>query len=150
MLPGVSQIPSVHDAVALRLAEVDQRYTPTRRSVIGALAAAGRPVTISEIVAAVPRVPQSTAYRHLALFEDVGVVSRVPGAGKHGRFELAETLAGHHHHLVCTACGKIENMRPSPRLQRALAEAVDAAAEASGYVGTEHRFDLVGLCPDCG
>jgi len=47
---------------------------------------------------------------------EIGVVRRVAGADDHGRFELAEELSGHHHHLVCARCGKVEDVHPSPRL----------------------------------
>lgn len=71
------------------------------------------------------------------------------GVDDHGRFELAEDLAGHHHHLACAVCGTVEDVAPSPRLERAMAEAARAVAEAEGYVVTGHQIDLVGTCPRC-
>jgi Fe2+ or Zn2+ uptake regulation protein len=73
----------------------------------------------------------------------------VNGTDDHGRFELAEELSGHHHHLVCGNCGKVADVRPSPRLERAVAEAARAAATEQDFDVTEHRFDLVGVCADC-
>jgi len=145
----VTVAPGLHDAVARRLAGLDQRYTPMRRALVDTLAAAGRPLTVPEILASTPELPQSSAYRNVTALIDAGVVRRVAGTDDHGRFELAEELSGHHHHLVCAACGKVDDVRPSPRLERALAEAARAAAEDRGYDVTEHRFDLVGVCPDC-
>jgi hypothetical protein len=37
-----------------------------------------------------------------AAIDALGVVRRVVGRVGHDRFELAEHLAGHHHHIVCT------------------------------------------------
>lgn len=140
----------LHEAVALRLAQLDQRYTTMRRALVETLAHAGRPLTIPEILTANPELPQSSAYRNVTALIDAGVARRVAGADDHGRFELAEELSGrHHHHLVCESCGKIDDVAPSPRLERALAEAARAAAEQQGYAVTEHRFDLVGYCPNC-
>jgi Fur family transcriptional regulator, ferric uptake regulator len=73
----------------------------------------------------------------------------VTGVDDHGRFELAEELAGHHHHLACGQCGKVEDVAPSPRLERAMAEAARIVADEQGYEVTGHQFDLVGLCPAC-
>jgi len=38
---------------------------------------------------------------------------------------------------------------PSPRLERAMAEAARVVSEEHGYEVTDHQFDLVGLCPAC-
>jgi Fur family transcriptional regulator, ferric uptake regulator len=146
---AVSATASVHEQVARRLAGMDQRYTPARRSLVATLAAAGRPLSIPEILAADGAVAQSSAYRNLTALEAAGVVRRVTGVDDHGRFELAEALAGHHHHLACGRCGKVEDVTPSPRLEQAMAEAARAVAAEQGYEVTGHQFDLMGLCPDC-
>ncbi len=140
---------AVHEEVGLRLADVDQRYTPLRRVLVETLGAAGRPLSMPEILTSAPSLPQSSAYRNVTALIDVGVVRRVAGTDDHGRFELAEDLSGHHHHLVCANCGRVEDVHPSPRLERALSEAARAVAESQGYQVTEHRLDLLGLCPDC-
>ncbi|HLN17519.1 MAG TPA: transcriptional repressor [Acidimicrobiales bacterium] len=139
----------VHDEVGLRLARLDQRYTPIRRALIETLSASSRPLTVPEILAANPDLPQSSAYRNVTALIDAGVVRRVAGNDDHGRFELAEDLAGHHHHLVCLVCGKVEDVHASTRLEQALTEAARAAAEEQAFEVTEHRFDLVGRCADC-
>ncbi len=140
---------SVHEAVGVRLQRVDQRYTTLRRLLVETLAAAARPLTIPEIVASSPRLPQSTAYRNLTTLIDVGVVRRVPGTDDHGRFELAEELQGHHHHLVCTCCGRVDDIPASAPLERALGAAALTVSDDHGYQLKEHRFDQLGLCPDC-
>ncbi|HEY6623766.1 MAG: Fur family transcriptional regulator [Acidimicrobiales bacterium] len=145
----MSIAPSLHDAIGVRLAGLDQRYTPLRKVLVETLAASARPLTIPEILAAAPELPQSSAYRNLTALIEVGVVRRVAGTDDHGRFELAEELSGHHHHLVCAACGRVEDIPPSQRLERALGDTAREIAEQQGYRVTEHRVDLLGLCPDC-
>lgn len=140
---------SVHDAVRVRLAKVDQRYTTRRRLLVETLAAAARPLTIPEIVATTPRLPQSTIYRNLTILAEVGVACRIPGTDDYGRYELAEELSGHHHHLVCTRCGRVDDVPATARLERALDDAATAVTDRQGYRVTEHRFDQLGLCPDC-
>lgn len=105
---------------------------------------------MAEILEAARGVPQSSAYRNLAVLTDAGVVRRVQGADENGRFELAEDLSGHHHHhLICISCGGVEDVAASPMLELALAEAGRAAADAVGFQVSEHRIDLVGLCVAC-
>ena len=141
--------PSVHDAIGVRLAGLDQRYTQSRRLLVETLARAGRPLTVPELVEMAPDIPLSSAYRNVTALMEIGVVRRVAGSDDHGRFELAEELAGHHHHLVCAVCGKVEDVHPNKRLEEALKDAARAIAKEQGYTVTEHRFDLIGLCPDC-
>jgi len=145
----VKQGPDLHDAAALRLARLEQRYTRVRRGLVEVMAEAERPLTIPEILSVRPDLTQSSAYRNITTLIEAGVARRVAGSDDHGRFELAEELSGqHHHHLVCENCGKVSDVAPSPSLERALAQAARAASD-QGYQVTDHRFDLVGYCPDC-
>lgn len=141
--------PAVDREVGVRLARGEQRYTPLRRALVETLAEAGRPLTIPEIRAGNPGLSQSSAYRNVTTLIEAGAVRRVNGTDDHGRFELAEDLSGHHHHLVCATCGQVSDIHPSPRLERALAEAARAVAEEDDFEVTEHRFDMLGLCGDC-
>ena len=145
----VSASPSVHDQAALRLGVLDQRYTAVRRALVTTLADAGRPLSVPEILEANAALPQSSAYRNVTALIEAGVVRRVTGIDDHGRFELSEDLAGHHHHLACARCGKVEDVVPSGRLERAMDEAARAIAAAQGYEVIGHQFDLVGTCPAC-
>jgi Fe2+ or Zn2+ uptake regulation protein len=43
----------------------------------------------------------------------------------------------------------VEDVHPSPKLERALREAAQAVAEEQGYQVTEHQLDLLGFCPEC-
>ena len=148
-LSGVTVAPSVHDLAALRLGGLDQRYTRVRRTLVSTLAAAGGPLSIPEIVEASDGLVQSSVYRTVTELIGAGVVRRVNGVDDVGRFELAEDLAGHHHHLVCAACGSVEDVMPSARLERAMDEAARVIAEEQGYEVLGHQFDLVGTCPAC-
>lgn len=132
------------------LAAADQRYTSKRRALVEVLDGSDRPLTLQEVLGSAPEVPQSSAYRNLAVLAEAGVVRRVQGADDNGRFELAENLSGHHHHhLVCTGCGVVADVAASTKLERALAEAARAAAADGDFLVVEHRFDLVGLCAGC-
>jgi len=138
----------VHDAAATRLAALDQRYTAKRRALVDLLRAAGRPLTVSEIVA--EGAPVSSAYRNVTVLCEAGVARRLVGADDLGRFELSEDLSGHHHHhLVCESCGTVADVRASSSLEDALAAAALLAARETGFEITDHRIELIGRCPAC-
>lgn len=139
----------VHDVVNVCLARADQRYTRLRRTLVEILQNAERPLTMTEILAAGPSLTQSGAYRNVGVLVEVGVVDRIAGNDDHSRYELAEMFAGHHHHLVCKTCGKVEDLQASPKLERALAEAAREAAIAQDYEIRDHRVELFGRCASC-
>ena len=144
-----AELHELHATAADRLRADEQRYTASRRSIVEALHAAERPPTIPELLDARPGLAQSSAYRNLAVLEQVGVVRRIVTSDEHARFELAEDLTGHHHHLVCSSCGRVEDFTVSPQLERSLDVALGRVADETGFEVDHHRLDLVGTCRNC-
>lgn len=141
----------LHDTVADRLRRDRQRYTSGRRDLVALLAEAGRPLTIVELLAADSGLSQSSLYRNLQVLELAGVVRRVVTPGDAGtRYELAEHLTSHHHHLVCTVCGSVEDFAATPPLERALEDLTREVSGREGFDTHGHRLDLVGVCDSCG
>lgn len=140
----------LHGQVADLLGHLDQRYTAGRRALVDALSASGRPMSIPELLAAIPGVPQSSAYRHLAVLAEAGAVERIAGGDDFGRFELAESLTGHHHHhLACTTCGSVADIDMSAAFERAVAKAAAEVLERVGFAVTAHDVVLSGSCASC-
>jgi Fe2+ or Zn2+ uptake regulation protein len=131
------------------LRRTDQRYTTGRRAIIDLLIAAGQPVSIGDIAGRLPELPRSSAYRHLVDLQVAGVVRRVAANDEFARFELAEDLTEHHHHLLCTHCGKVIDVTPTASFERMVAKTVDQFAIATGFQPHSHRLDVLGLCADC-
>ncbi|HKY14740.1 MAG TPA: transcriptional repressor, partial [Microthrixaceae bacterium] len=92
---------------------------------------------------------QSSAYRNLAELISADVVHRIVTSDEHARFELAEELTEHHHHLICVACGSVEDFTLAPDLEHALDTALDGVAGREGFAANHHRLDLVGRCQAC-
>ena len=146
---GTGTSDQLHEEVGRRLASLDQRYTSARRALVVVLAEAGRPLTIPEVLGLIEGVPQSTAYRNLTVLVEAGVARRVAGSDDHGRFELAEDLTGHHHHVICTTCGTVTDVHVAPRLEQALEAAAEAATADLGFEVSGHTIDLLGTCCSC-
>jgi Fur family ferric uptake transcriptional regulator len=139
----------LHDTIAARLRDAGQRYTDGRRDLVDRLAASAAPVTIADLLERPPRLAQSSAYRNLAVLEQAGVVHRISGNGDFARFELAEDLTEHHHHLICTGCGSVLDFTAPVALERTLTKAVIDIAAAHGFEAEQHRLDLIGRCGSC-
>ena len=139
----------LHLTATDRLRTAGQRYTAQRRELVELLAEAGHPISIPDILTERSDLKQSSVYRNLAGLEQAGVVRRVATDEEFGRYELAEDLIGHHHHLVCKRCGTIRDVGVPPDVEAALDRALDRIAKRAGFARVSHRLDLVGLCADC-
>jgi Fur family ferric uptake transcriptional regulator len=139
----------LHDTVEERLRRAEQRYTGGRRAIIDVLVGAGHPVSIEEIGAAVPQLPRSSAYRHLVDLQSAGVVRRVAANDEFARFELAEDLTEHHHHLLCVNCGRLIDVTPSEKFEVDLQRTVNELAESEGFRPHGHQLDVLGICANC-
>lgn len=141
--------PELHQVVARRLERDGQRYSSGRRQLVELLGRSAHPVTIPEILATDPSLAQSSVYRNLSVLERSGVVVKVITNGEWSCVELAEDLTGHHHHLICDACGAVRDVDVPAHLERLLESALTTVADEHGFVLERHRLDLVGRCADC-
>jgi Fe2+ or Zn2+ uptake regulation protein len=158
MTPGRSRSPSPaaqsgkpdpREEAAARLEAAEQRATRNRLAIVDVLAGARQPLTIREIIGRRRGLALSSAYRNLAVLEAARVVHRLVTGGDHARFELAEDMTLHHHHLVCASCGTVEDFSASRPLERRVQEAMAQAAARAGFTPQGHRIDLIGLCRSC-
>lgn len=139
----------VHAEIAQQLRRSRQRYTRGRRQLVDLLLDLDRPVTITELLERDAGQSQSSLYRNLAILEQAGAVRRLASVDDVARYELAEEHTEHHHHLVCSSCGRIDDVTLSGRAERALVDAVEVASGQHGYQVDAHRLELVGTCPGC-
>jgi Fur family transcriptional regulator, ferric uptake regulator len=138
----------LHPLVDLRLRAIGQRYTRSRRVLVEVLAGADRPLTAAEILARRRELPQSSAYRNLMALEQADAVRRLV-SDQTSRYELAEDLIGHHHHLVCSSCGAVEDFPASSHLERAMDRAMRDVATSNRFAPETHHVQLRGLCSNC-
>ena len=139
----------VDDEVAALLRRADQRYTNGRRRLVAALQSGDGPLTITQILATDTSLPQSSVYRNLTILEDVGAVTRIVTRDDFARYELAEHLTEHHHHLICSDCGDVADFSLDDRTESSLDRALKRAADDAGFDIDAHRLDLLGTCSRC-
>lgn len=145
---------AAHDAdlrttVTGRLRRANQRLTAKREALVDVLAAAPRPLTIPEILEQRRGLAQSSVYRNLVVLEQAGVVHRIVTNDEFARYELAEDLTEHHHHLICSSCGAVEDVPASAGLERSVQNVIDEVQRRVGFRTQHHRVDLVGVCRRC-
>lgn len=138
----------LHATATDRLRASGHRYTDQRRQLVELLAEEG-PLSIPQILVARRDLKQSSVYRNLADLEQAGIVHRVATDEEHGRYELTEDLIGHHHHLICVSCGRVEDVTIGTGLESTIDRSLDRLAARAGFARVRHRLDLIGTCRDC-
>lgn len=139
----------LHSIATDRLRADGQRYTAGRRALVTLLAEIDQPVTIPQLLERQADLPQSSAYRNLAVLEKAGVVERIVTTDEFARYELAEDLTEHHHHLICQACGDVTDFTLPAAVESELEAVVKTVSRRTGFRVADHRLDLLGTCSDC-
>ncbi len=122
------------------------RLTPQRVAVWEAVRRGGRHRTAEEIAAEVqqtlPEVNVSTVYRTLELLVGLELVQETRLAGVATYYEVAPAPV--HHHFVCESCGAVGHLDDG-LLEPVRRELLDA----DGFLVSEARMTVFGLCRDC-
>lgn len=133
-----------------RLGDHEVRYTSGRRHVVAALTASDGPRSAAELHQGTGEtVPLSSLYRTLAVLNEAGVVSRHFGSDGVTRYELAEWLKGHHHHLVCVECGAVDDIVLTRTHENRVRHAIEEIAAAASFEPLDHTLEIQGRCRRC-
>lgn len=123
-------------------------WTRARSAVLTVLTTRPHPLRAEEIHRALrdPRINLSSVYRALRLFHTLRIVRRVELGDGAARYELADDYRAHHHHLVCDACGRIEDVAACPVDEAGLKRQI---RRRIGFAIRSHVLELFGLCRSC-
>jgi Fe2+ or Zn2+ uptake regulation protein len=133
------------------------------RELIAALRATGRRVTMprllvyrhlrgrdrhvtaeqlyAELAEQIPSLSAATVYDTLDLLDGLGLIRRVStprGATTY------DSRTDDHHHMICRACGRVEDLEADVD-----AAAAQRSAEGAGFEVSYAQLTLSGLCSDC-
>ena len=140
----------IHDLIRRRLIEHDHRYTGGRRSVVAAIQLASGPRTAAEIAAeGTADIPVSSMYRTLSILGETSVLRKHYDADGIARYELAEWLTDHHHHVVCVSCGRIEDVALDESQEAGIHEIAAYLGSQTGFRVLDHVLEVEGVCGAC-
>ena len=133
-------------AIADTLEHAGYRSTAPRRAVAALIAEREGHFAAADLVAEAQarrlRIGRATIFRTLDVLTELGAVERLDlPSGEHA-YVVCEPA--HHHHVVCTSCGRTTEIDDA-----GVRSIVDAVASQSGYRIDDHRLELFGRCPAC-
>ena len=119
------------------------RLTHPRKVIFKILHESDAPLSASMIAKQCQSIDRVSVYRSLDLFVRLGIARSVPIGWKQ-RYELTDPFRSHHHHLSCTSCGQLIDVR-SEKFETMINNLVTEY----GFLPTDHTFEVRGLCKDC-
>jgi len=99
--------------------------------------------TVQQLITRAKHIDRSSVYRALTVLEEIGAVHRIPQGFKY-KVELSDAFLPHHHHIVCTICGKQSDIEQSK-----LEDLLNQIAKENTYKLTSHKVELLGECSNC-
>lgn len=127
------------------------RSTKPRRAVIEAFVRQRRYATARELHAKLTAAREAsgsapvglaTVYRTLEVLRELGAASEQ--AQPHGEMSYLFCPIEHHHHAVCTKCGRVDDVPCA-----SIARFESALAHELRFTLTQHRMEFFGICRSC-
>lgn len=133
-------------AIVSALGEAGYRLTAPRRALADLIAGRGNHFTAEELLGESRRrrlgVTRATVFRSLDTLTELGVIERLDlPSGEHA-FVACEPA--HHHHVVCSSCGRSAGVA-----DHGIERIAKAIGRDTGFRVDTHRLELFGLCPAC-
>lgn len=86
----------------------------------------------------------ATVYRALSALAAAGDADQLQSPEGESLYRACES-AGHHHHLICRACGRTVEIEA-----REVEQWARRTAAEHGFTDAEHVVDIFGVCAECG
>jgi Fur family ferric uptake transcriptional regulator len=132
--------------IGSRLSQKGYRMTPQRMMILEAIEGASGHISAEDIYQDIrkryPGLNISTVYRTLELLKEMGMVTETDMGDGRVRFHSAGHE--HHHHLVCSRCGKVIDLDESM-----MAPLTDMLAEKYNFRADLKHLAIFGHCKNC-
>jgi Fe2+ or Zn2+ uptake regulation protein len=101
-------------------------------------------LSMKELIGRVGAHDQSSVYRNINIFEELGIVNRL-SLGRNTRLELSDKFIYHHHHITCVSCGEVWALEENHVIEGQL----NSIATTMGFKMLEHNLEIRGECQQC-
>jgi Fur family ferric uptake transcriptional regulator len=131
------------------------RMTAPREAILEFLSRSSQHMSVKEIYTGLrkdyPDIGMSTVYRTLDLLAAMGVVAKLSIGDGQTRYEFKSTEKDeHHHHLICTQCGKIINYSEFLEEElRLVKKTEEKLADKYDFIIQDHNIEFLGICKKC-
>lgn len=91
-----------------------------------------------------PEVGRATVFRAVEILQELQLLDRVEFADGSHRFRFCQKSGNHHHHVICSTCGRVSEV------EACLSEELIAKVESLADFAVEgHHLEFFGQCASC-
>ena len=127
-----------------------QKITPARLSILNIFLKNKMPLSAPDINKELKKdkkinnINEVTVYRNLSSLEKSGIIKIVNLRRDAVYFEMNND---HHHHIVCTNCGLVEDFKENKNIEKLLMQIAEKSTKFKNI--KEHSLELFGICRVC-
>lgn len=126
------------------------KKTLARKTILSIFKKSKKPIDVSEMIKRLKlikiKVDRVTVFRNINLLVKKRLIKKIEfNEGKY-RYELASLP--HHHHLVCTKCGNINDIKSDP-LHKEINKISRIVNKIYSFKIEEHKVEFFGKCKTC-
>lgn len=129
--------------------EHDLKATPQRQNILAYLMSHHNHPTVEMIrdnlAKSNPNIGTATVYNALNSFVELGLVIEIQNGDGSTHYDY---FAKPHFHVICTNCGRIDDVDNDDfvKYEKALRK---SAADETGYLTSGSHLEIYGICPTC-
>jgi len=123
------------------------RITNIRKAILGLLVKSPEPLSSPDLQKLLSKKKTSanktTVYREIAFLKEQNLVRELRFGENTKRYEIIQD--GHHHHIVCVNCEKVEDVE----LEKDLDAKEKMITRDKGFKIINHSLEFYGICRGC-
>ena len=124
---------------------VDHNYSVTKtRKDIFLMLNKSHQMSMKELYDSLNNTDRSSIYRNIDLFLKLNIVNKIQIGWKY-KIELSDAFRQHHHHIICSKCGKVKEFKEYPVITKVIKD----ISLKNKFTPLSHEFNISGLCRNC-
>jgi Fur family transcriptional regulator, ferric uptake regulator len=134
----------INELIAL-LRKAGMKATRGHLAIISFIKKSKKPISSQDVIDGIGiKLDPATIYRCMSKLKDSGIIRQIDLRQNHAHFEFFDME--HHHHIICTGCGKIEDIEDC-NLEATHKQILEQTKQFTKI--RHHSLEFYGLCKKC-
>lgn len=127
------------------LRKAGMKATPGHLEILSIILQSKKPISSQDIIDAIgKKLDPATVYRCVAKLKDNSLIRQIDLRQNHAHYEFFDMA--HHHHIICTGCGRIEDIEDC-KLEDIHKNILEQAKQFTQV--RNHSLEFYGVCKKC-